>query len=122
MDPDSDPDPAIFVTDLQKTNLKSLSAYYFLKLHLHHFSKIKSQKKSQNSKNQGFSYYFCMMIEESGSRPTRPKNIRIRRIWIRIRNTAPSDITCDSPQVRHPLPQCPQTDPSWRAAGPTANL
>ncbi len=43
------------------------SAYYFLKVHLHHFSKIKSQKESQNSRNQGFSYYFCMMIEGSGS-------------------------------------------------------
>jgi hypothetical protein len=45
------------------------SAYYFLKLHLHHFSKIKSQKGSQNSRNQGFSYYFCMLIEGSGSIP-----------------------------------------------------
>jgi hypothetical protein len=41
---------------------------------------------------QGFSYYFCMMIEGSGSIPLtsgagsgswRPKNM-----WIRIRNTA----------------------------------
>ena len=31
------------------------SAYYFLKLILHHFSKIKSQKESQNSRNQCFS-------------------------------------------------------------------
>ena len=29
------------------------------------FSKIKSQNESQNSRNQGFSYYFCMMIEGS---------------------------------------------------------
>ncbi len=43
------------------------SAYYFLKLHFHHFSKIKIQKESQNRRNQGFSYYFRMMIEESGS-------------------------------------------------------
>jgi hypothetical protein len=43
------------------------SAYYILKVHLHHFSKLKSQKESQNSRNQGFSYYFCMMIEGSGS-------------------------------------------------------
>jgi hypothetical protein len=46
---DPDPDPAIFVIDLprcqQKNNfLKRFSAYYFLKAHLHHFSKIKSQK------------------------------------------------------------------------------
>ncbi len=74
------------------------SAYYFLKVHLHHFSKIKSQKESQNSRNQGFSYYFCMMIEGSiplisGSGSWRPKNMWIRwiqiriRIRIRIRNT-----------------------------------
>ncbi len=44
------------------------SAYYFLKVHLHNFSKIKSQKEPQNSRNQGFSYKFCMMIEGSGSR------------------------------------------------------
>jgi hypothetical protein len=35
MDPDADPDPAIFFTDLQD----------FLKVHLHHFSKIKSHKE-----------------------------------------------------------------------------
>ncbi len=45
-DPGSDPDPAIFVIDLQDANKKQLfskkfSAYYFL----HHFSKIKSQKE-----------------------------------------------------------------------------
>jgi hypothetical protein len=79
------------------------STYYFLKLHLHHFSKMKTQKESQNSRNQGYSYYFCLMIEGSGSGSRagsgsgsiplasgsgswRPKNmwIRIRiRIWIR---------------------------------------
>ncbi len=35
---------------------------------------------SQNSRNQGYSYYFCMMIEGSGSR-------RHKNMWIRIRNT-----------------------------------
>jgi hypothetical protein len=87
-----DPDPAskkiIFTT--------IFSSYYFLKVHLHHFSKIKSQKESQNSRNQGFSCYFCMMIEgsgsgsiplTSGSRSGRPKNMWIRIRWIRIRNT-----------------------------------
>ncbi len=72
------------------------SAYYFLKVHLHHFSKIKSQKESQNIRNQSFSYYFCMMIEVSGagsgsipltsgsgSGSWRPKNMWIQ--WIRIR-------------------------------------
>jgi hypothetical protein len=83
-----DPDPAIFVIDASKKLIFNtiFSAYYFLKVHLHHFSKIKSQKESQNSRNQGISYYFCMMIEGSGW----PKNMWIRwiRIRIRIRNTA----------------------------------
>jgi hypothetical protein len=65
--------------------------YYFLKVHLHHFPKIKCHKESQNSRNQCFSYYFCFMIEGSGSISLtngsgfgsgRPTNI-----WIRIRNT-----------------------------------
>jgi hypothetical protein len=50
MDPDADPDPAIFVFDLRDANkkiiaLKKFSAYYFLKVHLHHFSNIKSPKE-----------------------------------------------------------------------------
>jgi len=45
-----DPDPAIFVIDLQDANkklnfVKIFSAYYFLNVHLHHFSK----KKVKNS-------------------------------------------------------------------------
>jgi hypothetical protein len=52
----------------------------FLKVYLHHFSKIRSQMKSQKIRNQGFSYYFCLMIEESGSGSRRPK-----------KNTAPTD-------------------------------
>jgi hypothetical protein len=43
-----DPDPAIFVIDHDASkNIifnKIFSAYYFLKVHLHNFSKIKSQK------------------------------------------------------------------------------
>jgi hypothetical protein len=47
-----DPDPAILVIDLQDASKKLIfdtifSAYYFLKVHLHHFSKIKSQKEPQ---------------------------------------------------------------------------
>jgi hypothetical protein len=50
---------------------------------------------SQNSRNQGFSYYICFIREGSGSIPLtngsgsgRPKNTWIRWIRIRIRNTA----------------------------------
>ncbi len=86
VDPDSDPGSGFFYfchwpsRCQQKTNF---FANDILKLHLHHFSKIKIQKESQNSRNQGFSYYFSMIIEGSGS--WRPKNMWIR---IRIRNTA----------------------------------
>jgi hypothetical protein len=49
-DPDADPDPFIFVIDLQDANKKlilkkSFSAFYFLKVLLHHFSRVKSQKR-----------------------------------------------------------------------------
>ncbi len=52
----------------------NFSAYYFLKVHLHHFSKIKSKKEEKNSRNEGFSYCFSLMIE-------------LRRIRIRIRTS-----------------------------------
>jgi hypothetical protein len=82
-----DPDPPIHAK-------KVFSACYFLKTHLHHFIKIKSQKEVPNSRNQGFSYNFCLMIEGSGdgfipltrgtgSGSRRPRNIWI--LWIRIR-------------------------------------
>ncbi len=91
-------------TILQKTNF--LHNFFCLLLfegtvYVHHFSKIKSQKESQNRRNQGFSYYFCMMIEGSGSGSIpltsgsgsgRPKNMWIR--WIRIRNTVFNPKNC----------------------------
>jgi hypothetical protein len=44
-----DPDSAIVVSELQDVKKKlfhfSFFAYYFLKVHLHHFSKIKSNKE-----------------------------------------------------------------------------
>jgi hypothetical protein len=74
MDPDSDPDPTpdpdVFVSDLyddNKKNFKSFFAYYFLKLHLHKFSKIKSHKNHKTVEIMFFSYYFCLIIEGSGS-------------------------------------------------------
>jgi hypothetical protein len=90
--PEGRGDPAIFVIELQDASKKLIfntifSACYFLKVPLHYFSKIKSQKESQNSRIQDFSYYFCMMIEgsgsgsihlSSGSESRRPKNTWIR--------------------------------------------
>jgi hypothetical protein len=40
------PDPAIFVIDLQDANKKLFSAYYFLKVHIRPFSKIKIKMSS----------------------------------------------------------------------------
>ncbi len=52
-----DPDPAIFVIDLQDANKKLISKKVFCLLlfegNFNHFSKIKSQKDSQNRRNQG---------------------------------------------------------------------
>ncbi len=76
----------------QKTNLKInvfLLITFWRYIYII-FQRKKVQKKSQNSRNQGVSYYFCLMIEGSGSIPPtsgfgsgsgRPKNM-----W--IRNTA----------------------------------
>ncbi len=92
-DPDADPDPAIFVTlDLQDANKKLIYFFYFFCWLLFEgtitsFLKIKSQKEDTNNRNQGFSYYFCLVIEGSGSGSRRPKNMWIRWIRIRIRNT-----------------------------------
>jgi hypothetical protein len=45
MDPDPAPapDPAVFVNDLQDA---VFSAFYFLKVHLHYLSEIKSHKEA----------------------------------------------------------------------------
>jgi hypothetical protein len=65
-----DLDPAIFITDLQDANKnKSFSAYYFMKAHLHHFSKIKIKKKSQSSRNPGFSDYFGLVMKDPDPDP-----------------------------------------------------
>ncbi len=92
----SDPaqDPVLFISNHQKPskNIVFLSsyAYYFLKAHLHHSSKIKI--KSQNSRNECFSSILSLLMEESGpgSRQInygcgskRSKNTQI----LRIRNT-----------------------------------
>jgi hypothetical protein len=62
-DPDPDPDPAIVVIDLQDANKKLIFFLkffaYFLKVHLHPFLKIKSQKESKSSRNQCFGSIFA---------------------------------------------------------------
>jgi hypothetical protein len=59
---DTYPGLAIFVSDLRDVNKYFFSKFFCLlrlKVHLHHFSKIKVIKKSQNRTNQYYSYYFA---------------------------------------------------------------
>ncbi len=99
-----DPDPAIFVTDLQVASKKIIFLHNFFCLLLFKgtrtftsFLKNKKSKESQNNRNQGFSYYFCMMSEGSGTGsgpiPLTGGSGRSKNMWIRIHNT-------DKKQVR----------------------
>ncbi len=72
MDPDPDSSLTIKMPAKNKFFITIFSAYYFF-------------FQGTNSRNQGFSHYFCMMIEGSRCGSGRPKNMWIR--WIRIRNT-----------------------------------
>ncbi len=85
-EPDLDPDPAIFVNDL-----KFFCLFLFEVTFTSFLKDKKFRKKSQNRRNQGFSYYFCLMIKGSRSVALtngsgRPKTW-LRTLRIRIRNT-----------------------------------
>jgi hypothetical protein len=54
----------------------SFFTFYFLKIHLHHFSKIKKYRIKNFTRNQGFSSYFFLIMEGSGS--VRPKHLWIQ--------------------------------------------
>jgi hypothetical protein len=62
MDPDADPDLAIFVSDVNKVFLLITFEGTFTS-----FFKDKKSYRSHKTVGITFSYYFCMMIEESGS-------------------------------------------------------
>ncbi len=71
------PDPSILSVTFNAHKTYIFSKFFCLLL----FEK-KVIKKSQNSRNQGFSYYFCLMIEGSRTIPRTygsgwPKNMRI---------------------------------------------
>jgi hypothetical protein len=67
---DPDPNPPIFVTDLQDATRKQISFYSFSLITFEGTLKFffKDRKKSQNSRNQGFPRYFCL-IKGSGLDP-----------------------------------------------------
>ncbi len=56
--------PVTFRMATKNYFLQSFFVYYSLKLH---YQKIKVIKKSQNRRNEGFCYFFCLMIEGSGA-------------------------------------------------------
>jgi hypothetical protein len=64
-DVDADPDSSIFIIDLQDANnrtnfKKSFAAYYFLKVLLHHFSKVKSPKEGTKQQKSRFFLLFLL--------------------------------------------------------------
>ncbi len=104
-DPDADLDPAIFVIDLNKMPTKKFFCLLLFERTCTSFSKIKSKKNSQSFRNQGFSYFFYLVIEGSrsgsgsipltdgsGSGSRRPKNMWIR--WIRDPDSDPDPQHC----------------------------
>jgi hypothetical protein len=60
MDPDADPDPAFF----SPLAFKMLTKNLLFECTFTSFFK----EKSQSSRDQGFAYYFCLVIEGSGSK------------------------------------------------------
>jgi hypothetical protein len=70
---DPDPDSCSFGNDLQdaKKILKNFEFFFFFLFEgtFTSFFKDTSHKKSHNSRNNGFSFYFCLMMEGFGSVP-----------------------------------------------------
>jgi hypothetical protein len=66
-----DPDPSVFIIELQDANKKQIKKKFFciilFKGTFTSFFKGKKSKRSHKtvSRNQGFSYHFCVMIEGS---------------------------------------------------------
>jgi hypothetical protein len=92
-----DPDPVIFVSDLQGVNknifLLRFFGYYFLIVHLHHFSNIKSHKTVGinvfltillmiEGSGAGFGSVSISLTNGSGCGSGRPKNLWSLRIRI----------------------------------------
>jgi hypothetical protein len=66
-----DPDPVFFLSDLQDANnILSFFTYYFLKIHLHHASEIKSHKELK--KTAEFKIFVLFLLDDGRFR------IRIR--------------------------------------------
>jgi hypothetical protein len=93
VDPDADPDPAFFVIDLQDANKNIISFSAFCRYICIIFQRQKVKKKSQSSRNQGFSYIFYWWQKDPDPYlwlmdpdPEGPKTYGLIRI--QIRNTA----------------------------------
>ncbi len=65
-----DPDPALFVRDVQDTKEMSyvfLLITFWRYIYITAFFKDKKSRSHKTVKNQGFSYFFCFMMKGSGS-------------------------------------------------------
>ncbi len=126
------PVSALFVSDLQ------VCVYFLLKEHLLYIILQRSKviKKSQNSRNKDFSRLFCLLMEESGSGAgarfgsgsvqinygsrcgsRRPKNIRILRIWMRLRIRNTVDTCTALPKAEFVIEPPPDTQQRRRQRG-----
>ncbi len=83
-----------------KNNIFPSSFASLLKLILHHSSRINGQKEVKKSRNQVFSYYFCLMMGEfwsgSGSVHLTNGTWRPKILLIQIRNTGVNIFCCVS--------------------------
>jgi hypothetical protein len=79
-----DPDPAIFVINVPDTNKKLFffKVLHFLKVHLHNFSKINSQKKVAKQKESRF--FLLLLLDDRRIRIHTSERIRIRNTACRI--------------------------------------
>jgi hypothetical protein len=95
-DPDPDPDPnlALFVTDHPDANKKLIFAYYFLKIHLHHFQRSKVKK---NHKAVGIKIVLFLLGD--------------KRIWIRIHTYVKRIRIRIQEAQKHVDPVDPDSDP-----------
>jgi hypothetical protein len=85
-------------------------------------SVFKEKKSSQSSRNQGYSYFFCLIMEGSGSVQLNDGSVRSKNLWIlliRIQNTASRvfklytgfsvhTISCSFPQLKVSADDCTQ--------------
>ncbi len=75
----------LFSSVADEQHKKRFFASYFLKVHLHQSSQLKSQKEVTKRINQSFSNFFCLLMDGSGSVQNNDGSGSERPNYIRIR-------------------------------------